>query len=385
MSKKNRNFAHHLCAKAKHKDGINRKNTIIMANIEKVEQKQEIEHVCSESNNAFINDVCKIIEAGLEQVYRSVNQAMLNTYWNVGRRIIEEEQHGRRRAEYGKQQIKLLAQELIPRYGDSYNERNLYQYRNFYLIFNDLEILNTRVQNLSWSHFRRLLRIENDQERLWYMQEAANENWSFRTLDRNINTQYFRRILAMQKEGVVVPKEPQQEPDKMEFIKNPIVAEFLNISPNVKLYESDLESAIIDNLQQFLMELGKGYAFVGRQVHIRTAENDYFIDLVFYNYILKCFVLIDLKADRLSFQDVGQMDMYLRLYDTLKKQPTDNPTIGIVLCSETNGDVARFSTLADNPQMYAAKYELYLPTQEELTREIERQKQIFLEQEKDKK
>ena len=217
------------------------------------------------------------------------------------------------------------------------------------------------------------------------MQEAANENWSFRTLDRNINTQYFRRILAMQKEGVVVPKEPQQEPDKMEFIKNPIVAEFLNISPNVKLYESDLESAIIDNLQQFLMELGKGYAFVGRQVHIRTAENDYFIDLVFYNYILKCFVLIDLKADRLSFQDVGQMDMYLRLYDTLKKQPADNPTIGIVLCSETNGDVARFSTLADNPQMYAAKYELYLPTQEELTREIERQKQIFLEQEKDGK
>ena len=208
------------------------------------------------------------------------------------------------------------------------------------------------------------------------MQEAANEGWSFRTLDRNINTQYFRRILAMQKEGIAVPKEKEQ-PNKTEFIKNPIVAEFLNISPNVKLYESDLESAIIDNLQQFLMELGKGYAFVCRQVHIRTEENDYFIDLVFYNYILKCFVLIDLKADRLSFQDVGQMDMYLRLYDTLKKQPTDNPTIGIVLCSETNGDVVRFSSLADNPQMYAAKYELYLPTQEELAREIERQKEIY--------
>ena len=353
---------------------------ITMANIEKLHPSPEIEHACSESNNAFVNDVCQIIDAGLSHVYHSLNQAMLNTYWNVGKRIVEEEQHGSRRAEYGKQQMKLLSQELITRYGDSYNERNLYQYRNFYLIFNDLEILNTRVQNLSWSHFRRLLRIENDQERLWYMQEAANENWSYRTLDRNINTQYFHRILAMQKEGVVPVKEPQQEPDQMEFIKNPIVAEFLNISPNTKLYESDLESAIIDNLQQFLMELGKGYAFVGRQVHIRTAENDYFIDLVFYNYILKCFVLIDLKADRLSFQDVGQMDMYLRLYDTLKKQPSDNPTIGIVLCSETNGDVARFSTLADNPQMYAAKYELYLPTQEELTREIERQKQIFLEE-----
>ena len=351
-----------------------------MANIEKLHPSPEIEHKCSESNDTFVNDVCQIIDAGLSHVYHSLNQAMLNTYWNVGKRIVEEEQHGSRRAEYGKQQMKLLSQELITRYGDSYNERNLYQYRNFYLIFNDLEILNTRVQNLSWSHFRRLLRIENDQERLWYMQEAANENWSYRTLDRNINTQYFHRILAMQKEGIVPVKEPQQEPDKMEFIKNPIVAEFLNISPNTKLYESDLESAIIDNLQHFLMELGKGYAFVGRQVHIRTAENDYFIDLVFYNYILKCFVLIDLKADRLSFQDVGQMDMYLRLYDTLKKQPSDNPTIGIVLCSETNGDVARFSTLADNPQMYAAKYELYLPTQEELTREIERQKQIFLEE-----
>ena len=356
-----------------------------MAEIEKLHSALEIEHACSKSEKAFVNDVCQIIENGLDQVYHSVNQAMLNTYWNVGRRIIEEEQHGNRRAEYGKQQIKLLAQELVARYGNSYNERNLYQFRSFYLSFSNLEILNTRLQNLSWSHFARLLRVENEQERLWYMQEAANENWSFRTLDRNINTQYFRRILAMQKEGVAVPKEPRQEPDKMEFIKNPIVAEFLNISPNVKLYESDLESAIIDNLQQFLMELGKGYAFVGRQVHIRTAENDYFIDLVFYNYILKCFVLIDLKADRLSFQDVGQMDMYLRLYDTLKKQPTDNPTIGIVLCSETNGDVARFSTLADNPQMYAAKYELYLPTQEELTREIERQKQIFLEQEKDRK
>ena len=191
-----------------------------MADIEKLHPTQESERVRSKSENAFVYDVCQIIENGLDQVYHSVNQAMLNTYWNVGRRIIEEEQHGNRRAEYGKQQIKLLAQELIPRYGDSYNERNLYQYRNFYLIFNDLEILNTRVQNLSWSHFRRLLRIENDQERLWYMQEAANENWSFRTLDRNISTQYFRRILAMQKEGVVVPKEPQQEPDKMVVFRN---------------------------------------------------------------------------------------------------------------------------------------------------------------------
>ena len=331
----------------------------------------------SESFKLLLSDVRQIIENGLQQAYHSVNQTMLHTYWNVGKRIIEDEQHGNRRAEYGKQQIKHLAGELVPQYGSSYNERNLYQFRNFYLTFSNLEILNERVQNLTWTHFRSLIRIENEQERLWYMQEAANEGWSTGMLDRNINTQYCRRILAMQKEGIVVAKEQEVKPDKLEFIKNPIVAEFLNISPNAKLYESDLESAIIDNLQQFLMELGKGYAFVGRQVHIRTEENDYYIDLVFYNYMLRCFVLIDLKADRLSFQDVGQMDMYLHLYDTFKKQPTDNPTIGIVLCSQTNGDVVRYSSLADNPQMYAAKYELYLPSQEELAREIERQKEIY--------
>ena len=331
----------------------------------------------SKSFEVLLSDVRQIIEAGLQQAYQSVNMVMLNTYWNVGKRIIEDEQHGNRRAEYGKQQIKNLSAELVPQYGNSYNERNLYQFRNFYLKFNDLEILNTRLQNLTWSHIARLLRVENEQERFWYMQEAINEGWSFRTLDRNINTQYCRRILAMQKTGEVVVKEHEQEPDKLEFIKNPIVAEFLNITPTAKLYESDLESAIIENLQLFLMELGKGYAFIGRQVHIRTEENDYYIDLVFYNYLLRCFVLIDLKTDRLSFQDVGQMDMYLRLYDTYKKQPSDNPTIGIVLCSQTNGDVVRFSSLADNPQMYAAKYELYLPTQEELIREIERQKEIY--------
>ena len=339
----------------------------------------EIAHIGNREvrNQSLIQDVSSIIEQGVQQAYNSVNEAILNTYWHIGKRIVEEELQGNARAQYGKQQMKQLAQELVSRYGSSYNERNLYQFRTFYLTFKDIEILNARVQNLKWTHFRSLLRIENEQERLWYMQEAANEGWSSATLDRNINTQYFRRILAMQRQGLALPKAHDCKPDAREFIKNPVVAEFLQLTSNAKLYESDLESAIIDNLQQFLMELGKGYAFVGRQVHIRTDENDYFIDLVFYNYIMRCFVLIDLKADRLSFEDVGQMDMYLRLYDTYKKQPDDNPTIGIVLCSETNGDVVRFSSLADNPQMYAAKYELYLPSQEELSREIERQKQIY--------
>lgn len=202
--------------------------------------------------------------------------------------------------------------------------------------------------------------------------------WSTRTLERNINTQYYERLLSSQVEptpSTTVVASPKAK--NLDFIKSPIVAEFLGLQTNAVFYESDLERAILGNLQQFLMELGKGYAFVARQQHIRTDENDYFIDLVFYNYILKCFVLIDLKTDKISFQDVGQMEMYLRLYDTLRKQPDDNPTIGILLCAETDGDVARFSTLAENPQMYAAKYKLYMPSTEELSREIERQKEIF--------
>ena len=296
----------------------------------------------------------------------------------LGRHIVEEEQNGQHRATYGTELIKSLADVLVVRYGTSYNEKNLCRFRQFYLYFNDLEIWNARVPNLTWTHIRQLLRVDNDKARQWYLNEAASQMWSTRTLERNINTQYYERLLSSHVESMQTAAIVSSSAvASLEFIKNPIVAEFLGLQPNAAFYESDLEKAILGNLQQFLMELGKGYAFVARQQHIRTDENDYFIDLVFYNYILKCFVLIDLKTDKISFQDVGQMDMYLRLYDTLKKQPDDNPTIGIVLCAETDGDVARFSTLAENPQMYAAKYKLYMPSKEELSREIERQKEIF--------
>ena len=214
------------------------------------------------------------------------------------------------------------------------------------------------------------------------MNEAAQEQWSVRTLDRNISSQYYERLLLSQRKEPVIQEMQEKtadfQQDKMEFIKNPVVAEFLGLAPNADFTESELEKAIIMHLSKFLMELGKGYAFVARQQHIRTdAGNDYFIDLVFYNYILKCFVLIDLKTTKISYQDVGQMDMYLQIYDNERKQPDDNPTIGIILCSETDGDVARYSTMAKNDQLYAAKYKLCLPTQEELRREIERQKEIF--------
>lgn len=330
----------------------------------------------------FLSDAVAIVEKGRQTAYASVNQAMIATYWQLGKHIVEFEQGGAERAEYGKKIIASLAHTLTERYGKSYNARNLYYFCQFFQNFPREEILNSRVQNLTWTHFRHLLRVDNREIRNWYMKEAAQEQWSVRTLDRNISSQYYERLLLSQRKEPV--KQEMQEKtaalqqDKLEFIKNPVVAEFLGLSPNTDFTESDLEGSIIIHLSKFLMELGKGYAFVARQQHIRTdAGNDYFIDLVFYNYILKCFVLIDLKTTKISYQDVGQMDMYLQIYDDERKQPDDNPTIGIILCSETDGDVARYSTLAKNDQLYAAKYKLCLPTQEELKREIERQKEIF--------
>lgn len=301
-----------------------------------------------------------------------------------GRRIVEEEQRGARRAEYGKRLIDTLSCSLVGEYGHSYNAKNLRAFRAFYLKFNDFEIWNACVPNLQWTHFRSLLRVEDDDARYWYMREASREMWNSRTLDRNIASQYYYRLLHSPRKDEVVREMRQltssMQSDKMEFIKSPVVAEFLGLSTNAAFTESELERAIITHLKEFLLELGKGFAFVAEQQHIRTEQNDYYIDLVFYNYLLKSFVLIDLKTSRLSYQDVGQMDMYLQMYDEFKRTPGDNPSVGIILCSETDGDVARYSTLAKNDQLFAAKYLTYLPTQEQLRHEIEQQKQYFLQQ-----
>ncbi len=255
--------------------------------------------------------------------------------------------------------------------------------RQFYLAF---PIRHALRDELTWTHYRSLSRITDDAERAWYEREAADQGWSSRTLDRNISTQYYHRLLQSQlpaKSSVKREMEKLTAPlqqDKLEFIKNPVVAEFLNLAPNTDFQESELESAIISNLQQFLLELGKGYAFVARQQHIRTELNDFYIDLVFYNFLLKCFVLVDLKTGQLTHQDIGQRDMYVRMYDELKKSLDDNPTLGIVLCTETDKDVAHFSILSDNEQLFAAKYLTYLPSKEQLRREIEMQKAFFEEQ-----
>ena len=237
-----------------------------------------------------------------------------------------------------------------------------------------------RLNSLSWSHFRVLLQVQDKKAREWYANEASSETWSTRTLQRNISSQYYERTLLSQHKELV--KDEMQEitsplQDKLEFIKNPLVAEFLGLSQNSDFTESHLESAIITNLQKFLMELGKGYAFVARQQHIRTEKEDYYIDLVFYNYILKCFVLIDLKTSKITHQDVGQMDMYVRMYDELKRTKGDNPSIGIVLCADTDADIAKYSILNGNEKLFATKYKLYLPDEKQLKAEIEAQKEIF--------
>ncbi len=334
-------------------------------------------------NSVFLNDIREIVETGLRQAYQGVSSIMINTYWLVGKRIVEEEQHGEVRAKYGIGLMDFLAVELSKEYANGFSARDLRNYRQFYLSFSDFEIWYARVPNLKWTHFRSLLRVDDENARYWYMFEASREMWNTRTLDRNISSQYYYRLLqSPQKEDVI--KEMKQltaplQADKHEFIKSPVVAEFLQLAPNAAFTETELEHAIISHLKEFLLELGKGFAFVAEQQHIRTEENDYFIDLVFYNYLLKSFVLIDLKTSRLSYQDVGQMDMYLQLFDDLRRSESDNPTVGIILCSETDGDVVRYSTLARNDQMFAAKYLTFMPTAEQLRREIEHQKQLFIE------
>ncbi len=328
----------------------------------------------------LVDDVKLIVERGLREAYHSVNSISILTYWNVGKRIVEEEQHGASRAEYGKQVLKGLAQILVPLFGSSYNERNLYSMRQFFLYFKDLEILNARVQNLSWTHYRMLLRVPDEDARYWYLREASEEMWSSRTLSRNIGSQYYYRLLQSPKKDKVIAEmreltQPLQQ-GQDEIVKNPVVAEFLGLE-NTDYSESELEQAIIDHLQKFIMEMGRGFAYMGRQQLIRTDTQDYYIDLVFYNVILKCYVLIDLKVGVITHQDVGQMDMYVRMYDELRRTEGDNPTIGIVLCSETSKDIARYSILKGNEQLFAAKYLPMLPTEEALRREIEKQKEIF--------
>lgn len=336
-------------------------------------------------------DMRKIIESSRDTAYRAVNTILVQRNWLIGHRIAEEDFLGADRAEYGANIIAKLSKTLTAEYGKGFTKTNLYNFYSFYREYPEIfQTLSGKSPTLlSWSHYAILLQVNDKQARAWYEKEAVSQMWSVRTLQRNVSSQYYYRMLKTQKKDLVEKEMKEQtagfQQDRLEFIKNPIIAEFLGFSSDTDYTESDLEKSILSNLQKFLMELGKGYAFVARQQHIHTEKQDYYIDLVFYNYILKCFVLIDLKTEKITHQDVGQMDMYIRMYDELKRGEGDNPTIGIVLCSDTDEDIARYSIIHGNEQLFASKYKLYLPTEEELRAEIETQKMMFYLQENNKK
>lgn len=330
----------------------------------------------------YLHDIKSILASARQKAYVAINSAMVEAYWKIGERLVLEEQNGKDRAEYGKQIIQTISDELTQEFGNGFGVRTIRNFRQFYLTFPELEIRKTPFSKLSWSHFQRVLKVSNEKARLYYLQEAAEQTWSIRTLDRNISTLYYDRMLAsddkqlVQDEMHTKTKSLQAE----DFIKNPVVLEFLNLPAGKAYTEAELEKALIDNLQAFILELGKGFAFVSRQEHIRTENSDFYIDLVFYNYILKCFVIVELKTDKLTHQDIGQLDMYVRMYDDLKRQADDNPTIGLLLCTETDKVVAKYSVLNENKQLFASKYMHYLPSEEELIREIELQKRLFEQQ-----
>ena len=325
-----------------------------------------------EISNNYINEIKKILKNARQKAYTAVNLAMVEAYWKIGRRIVEEEQSG-------KEILQNLSKELTEEFGKGYSYRTLREIRQFYLMFSDFEKWRTVSAKLTWSHFQKVLRISDKKARIFYLTEAAENMWSVRTLDRNISTLYYNRIVASIDKKTVEDemKEKTKKLQAEEFINNPVVLEFLDLPTNMSYTENELEKALTDDIQKFMMELGKGFAFVERQQHIRTENSDFYIDLVFYNYILKCFVIVELKTGKLTHQDIGQLDMYVRMYDDLKKQENDNPTIGLLLCTDTDSTVIKYSVLNDNKNLFASKYVNYLPSEEELINEIERQKVLF--------
>src|SRR5277367_3111142 len=327
-----------------------------------------------EGASQLLHNLRDLIQNARQRALRAVDAVQVQTCWEIGRHIVEFEQGGSSRAEYGARLLQTLAAALAAEFGRGFDTSNLRYMRLFYQAF---PIRDALRHELSWTHYRTLLRVENEQARLWYMKEAASQSWTTRALNRQINTLYYERLLASSDRSAVeheagVGIAPLQTPRS--FVRDPVMLEFLGLPGVGKLLEADLERALLDNLQAFLLELGRGFAFVARQFRISTDSRDFYVDLVFYNYLLKCFVLFDLKSGELTHQDIGQMDMYVRMMNELKRGPDDNPTVGIILCTQKDASVVRYSVLHENEQVFASRYKLVLPSEEELRKELERER-----------
>ena len=329
----------------------------------------------------LLTELAELIRQARQQAVRAVDAIQVQTCWEIGRHIVEFEQGGQARAAYGKKLLPTLASELTAEFGKGFDASNLRYMRLFYQAF---PIRDALRHELSWTHYRTLLRVDSDSARQWYMNEAATQNWSTRALERQIGTLYYERLLASQDRAAV----EQEAASKLqalgksprEFVRDPVLLEFLGLPNAGTMLEGELEQALIDQLQSFLLELGKGFAFVGRQQRISTESEDFYIDLVFYNYLLKCFVIFDLKRGELTHQDIGQMDMYVRMFDDLRRGPEDGPTVGIILCAQKDASVVRYSVLQGSEQLFASKYKLVLPSEEELRAELDRERARLAEQ-----
>jgi len=333
-----------------------------------------------QSLNSLLDNLRAAIQKARQQVFNAVDIIQVRASWEVGRHIVEFEQGGDTRAEYGKNLLQQVSAQLTAEFGKGFDASNLRYMRLFYRAF---PICDALRHELSWTHYRYLVRVEEAAARTWYMNEAADQNWGTRALDRQIGTLYYERLLAS-KDRQAVRNEADEKIASLqtsvrEFVRDPIMLEFLGLPGTGKLLESKLEDALLDNLQSFLLELGKGFAFVARQQRISTESKDFYVDLVFYNYLLKCFVLFDLKTKELTHQDIGQMDMYVRLYDDQRRGPDDGPTVGLILCAHKDHTVVRYSVLHGNEQLFASKYKLVLPSEEELRSELIREQEMLSE------
>lgn len=357
----------------------------------------------TELTKSLYREIATLLTDARAQVRTAVNTAMVQTYWQIGRLIVEDEQNGENRAEYGKELLGQLSRRLTDDFGKGFSETNLKLMRLFFQAFPIRHAVSDEFKNdslltsnekeaglirhssgddspalrpeLSWTHYRHLLKVKDQKARDWYMHEAANENWATRALERQINALHYERLLSSQEKGPVTEEatEKIKTLQPQDILRDPYVLEFLQLKERPSYSERDLETALIDQLQDFLLELGKGFSFVSRQKRISLDGEHFFIDLVFYNYLLKCFVLIDLKIGKLTHQDIGQLDSYVRIYEDQYRGEGDNPTIGLILCSEKNEAIARYSVLSDHETLFASKYQMILPSEEELARELEKE------------